>query len=76
MTADKTTLAGRVGIVGTGHRARLYNTAVTSRGSQIVALCDTNPERRAVHNRMLEAAGQPRAKEYDAVRGGGDGSPR
>lgn len=70
MTADSkgtTLLAGRVGIVGTGHRARLYNSAVTTRGSHIVALCDTNPERRAVHNRMLEEAGCARAKEYDAV---------
>ncbi|BEI89701.1 uncharacterized protein CcaverHIS019_0210630 [Cutaneotrichosporon cavernicola] len=64
---NKTTLAGRVGIVGTGHRARLYNSAVTARGSHVVALCDTNPARRAVHNRMLEEAGCARAKEYDAA---------
>ncbi|GMK59271.1 hypothetical protein CspeluHIS016_0702860 [Cutaneotrichosporon spelunceum] len=61
------TAPARVGIVGTGHRARLYTSAVTARGSHIVALCDTNPARREVHNRMLEEAGRPRAAEYDAA---------
>lgn len=69
MTAGTTQVGGRVGIVGTGHRARLYTSAVAARPdtSTIVALCDTNAERMAVHNRILEELGCEHAKTFDAV---------
>lgn len=61
-------LSGRVGIVGTGHRARLYTTAVASRANtSLVALCDTNDARMDWHNKMLREAGRPEAKKYAAV---------
>lgn len=47
----------RVGIVGTGHRARLYTTGVIKRGGRIVGLCDVNGERMEVHRRMVEGLG-------------------
>ncbi|AFR94641.1 oxidoreductase [Cryptococcus neoformans C23] len=60
-------LSGRVGIVGTGHRARLYTTAVASRANtSLVALCDTNDARMDWHNKMLREAGRPEAKKYAA----------
>jgi predicted dehydrogenase len=61
-------LGGRVGIVGTGHRARLYTNAIAARpSSQLVALCDLNEERMKYHNELLKKLGQPEAKMYPAA---------
>ncbi len=50
----------RYAIVGTGSRARMYTRALTGthrdRG-RLVALCDTNTTRMAVHNRIVTDAG-------------------
>ncbi|OCF40007.1 oxidoreductase [Kwoniella heveanensis CBS 569] len=60
-------LSGRVGIVGTGHRARLYTHSIAARPSlELVALCDTNSDRMDHHNQLLKEAGRPQAKKYAA----------
>ncbi|KAK1925286.1 oxidoreductase [Papiliotrema laurentii] len=60
-----TVVGGRVGIVGTGHRARLYTNAVINRPScSLVAFCDLNSERIKHHQNLLAEAGKPPAKEY------------
>ncbi|WVQ80490.1 hypothetical protein IAT38_002595 [Cryptococcus sp. DSM 104549] len=62
-----TKLSGRVGIVGTGHRARLYTKAVAERPNMdIVALCDTNEARMDWHNKILAELSQPAANKYSA----------
>ncbi|ORX40293.1 putative oxidoreductase [Kockovaella imperatae] len=62
-----TQVGGRVGVVGTGHRARMYTRAVADRpDSTIVALCDLNSERIKVHQGLLKELGQPEAKTYHA----------
>ena len=59
---------GRVAIVGTGHRSRLYVRAVAARpASTIVALCDTNSVRMKYVNDLLQSLGEPAAKEYSIV---------
>ncbi|KAK8858414.1 hypothetical protein IAR55_002641 [Kwoniella newhampshirensis] len=66
-TNGTTKLAGRVAIVGTGHRARLYTKAICDRPAmQLVALCDTNPARMDHHQAMLKELGRPEAKKYAA----------
>ncbi|KAI9631781.1 oxidoreductase [Dioszegia hungarica] len=56
---------GRVGLIGTGHRGRLYLSAIAERPeSQLVAICDLNEERMKVYNQMLSELGQPPAVEY------------
>ncbi|ORY27875.1 putative oxidoreductase [Naematelia encephala] len=63
--AGTTQVGGRVGIVGTGHRARMYTTAVSERpDSQLVALCDLNSERMKHHQKLLKDLGRPAATEY------------
>ncbi|MDT0330265.1 Gfo/Idh/MocA family oxidoreductase [Nocardiopsis lambiniae] len=50
----------RYAIVGTGSRARMYTRALTGghrRHGALVALCDTNATRMAVHNRIVTEAG-------------------
>ncbi|ODN95904.1 oxidoreductase [Cryptococcus wingfieldii CBS 7118] len=65
--ATKGKLTGRVGIVGTGHRARLYTQAVADRPNvTVVALCDTNEARMDWHNKILLEAGEPEANKYPA----------
>ncbi|OCF73166.1 oxidoreductase [Kwoniella mangroviensis CBS 8886] len=60
-------LAGRVAIVGTGHRARLYTHSIAARPQlELVALCDTNSDRMDHHNGLLKEHGRPEAKKYPA----------
>ncbi|WVQ96756.1 hypothetical protein IAU59_003863 [Kwoniella sp. CBS 9459] len=64
---SQATMSGRVGIVGTGHRARLYTNSIAARPSlELVALCDTNSDRMDHHNQLLKEAGRPEAKKYAA----------
>lgn len=59
---------GRVAIVGTGHRCRLYIQAVAARpASAIVALCDPNVVRMEYVNGLLQSLGEPAAKQYPIV---------
>jgi predicted dehydrogenase len=52
----------RAAIVGTGQRAQLYTEGLAARdGYRVVALCDPNPVRMAVHNAILARAGEPAA---------------
>ncbi len=57
----------RYAIVGTGSRARMYTWALTGthrdRG-RLVALCDTNSTRMAVHNRIVTDAGLDAVPTY------------
>ncbi|KAL7419197.1 hypothetical protein Q5752_006034 [Cryptotrichosporon argae] len=63
-----TQVGGRVGIVGTGHRARLYTRAIAARpASTVVALCDVNSARIKVHQDILKELGEPAAAEYHAA---------
>ena len=59
----------RYAIVGTGSRARMYTRALTGthrdRG-RLVALCDTNATRMAVHNRIVTEAGLDPVPTYSA----------
>ncbi|CAD6571164.1 MAG: hypothetical protein TREMPRED_000184 [Tremellales sp. Tagirdzhanova-0007] len=60
-----TKVGGRAGIVGTGHRARLYIRAISERpDSQLICLCDLNDERMKFHNNLLKELGRPQAKTY------------
>jgi predicted dehydrogenase len=57
----------RYAIVGTGSRAAMYVNALATDyrdSAQIVAFCDTNPVRMAVHNRLLERCSAPPAATY------------
>ncbi len=59
----------RYAIVGTGSRARMYTRALvdTHRDlGRLVALCDTNSTRMAVHNRIVTDAGQEAVPAYPA----------
>ena len=60
MLCVNNTTPRRYAIVGTGSRARMYTWALTGthkdRG-ELVALCDTNHTRMAVHNRIITQAG-------------------
>ncbi|WP_328350045.1 Gfo/Idh/MocA family oxidoreductase [Streptomyces sp. NBC_00445] len=56
----------RAAVVGTGHRAQTFTRALAERpGHRIVALCDPNPTRMAFHNRLLTAAGEPPATQWE-----------
>ncbi|MGQ4267242.1 Gfo/Idh/MocA family protein [Nocardiopsis changdeensis] len=59
----------RYAIVGTGSRARMYTRALASthrRHGALVALCDTNATRMAVHNRIVAEAGLEPVPAYAA----------
>lgn len=56
----------RAAVVGTGHRAQLFTRALAARpGHRVAALCDPNPTRMAFHNRLLAAAGEPAAAQWE-----------
>jgi predicted dehydrogenase len=56
---------GRVAIVGTGSRARLYTRGLAGRaGYAVAALCDPSPTRMAYHNRLLASAGRGAASVW------------
>lgn len=63
----KSSNARRYAIVGTGSRARMYTRALSTthrdRG-RLVALCDTNTTRMAVHNRIVTDAGLEPVPSY------------
>ena len=59
----------RYAIVGTGSRARMYTRALTGTHrdqGRLVALCDTNATRMAVHNRIVTEAGLDPVPTYSA----------
>nr|WP_308251324.1 Gfo/Idh/MocA family oxidoreductase [Streptomonospora nanhaiensis] len=59
----------RFAVVGTGARARMYTTALVSSHTataRLVALCDTNRTRMAVHNDIVRAHGLDPVPEYPA----------
>ncbi|MEU3309391.1 Gfo/Idh/MocA family protein [Nocardiopsis sp. NPDC055551] len=59
----------RFAIVGTGSRARMYTRALTDTHRDLgllVALCDTNATRMAVHNRIVTEAGLDPVPTYAA----------
>ncbi|MDT7842213.1 Gfo/Idh/MocA family protein [Streptomyces justiciae] len=59
----------RTAFVGTGHRAQLYTRALAARpGRHMAALCDPSPTRMAFHNRLLAAAGEPAAAQWEPER--------
>lgn len=59
----------RAAVVGTGHRARTFTQALAERPAhRVAALCDPNPTRMAFHNRLLTAAGEPAATEWEPER--------
>lgn len=59
----------RAAVVGTGHRAQMFTRALAERpGHRVAALCDPSPTRMAFHNRLLSAAGEPAASEWEPDR--------
>ncbi|WP_432825058.1 Gfo/Idh/MocA family oxidoreductase [Dactylosporangium sp. CA-092794] len=57
--------ASRVAIVGTGHRAQLFNAGLATRPAyEVVALCDPSPTRMAFHNALLAEHGRPPARTW------------
>lgn len=59
----------RAAVVGTGHRARTFTADLAARpGHEVAALCDPNPTRMAVHNRLLTEAGAPAARLWEPDR--------
>ncbi|RKS08717.1 oxidoreductase family protein [Nocardiopsis sp. Huas11] len=69
MSCVNDTTLRRYAIVGTGSRARMYTRALVDthrdQGS-LVALCDTNSTRMAVHNRIVTDAGLDAVPTYAA----------
>jgi predicted dehydrogenase len=61
--------AHRAAVVGTGHRAQMFTRALAERpGHRLAALCDPSPTRMAFHNRLLTAAGEPPATQWQPHR--------
>ncbi|MCZ9351824.1 Gfo/Idh/MocA family oxidoreductase [Streptomyces mutabilis] len=59
----------RAAVVGTGHRAQIFTRGLAERpGHRVAALCDPSPTRMAFHNRLLTAAGEPPAAQWDPDR--------
>jgi predicted dehydrogenase len=59
--------AVRYALVGTGSRAEMFTQALAATpGADLVALCDTNPVRIAVHQRLLAELGAPVPVAYAA----------
>ncbi|MCX5059989.1 Gfo/Idh/MocA family oxidoreductase [Streptomyces sp. NBC_00452] len=59
----------RAAIVGTGSRAQTFTRGLAARpGHLVAALCDPSPTRMAFHNRVLAAAGEPAATEWEPDR--------
>lgn len=61
----------RYALVGTGSRAEMYVTALTTTYAEtncLVGLCDPNPTRMAWHNRHLQEAGLEPVPTYSAER--------
>lgn len=57
--------ARRAAIVGTGHRARSYTSGIAAAaGVDVVALCDPNMTRMAVHNGLLTELGRAPASTW------------
>ena len=59
-------MSARAAIVGTGHRARTYTTGIAGApDTDLVALCDPNTTRMAVHNALLAEHGRPAATTWN-----------